>query len=135
MPDSEIVKSVVTSIEEDIRDGLGDALQFVDFQRDLEGSGLAPDDLVATASELVAVPWIYRCVHVGEFLGVPPTYVQLEIRGTTFVRATSTQSANWVYYRYIDFIGVLHQMGVSTTTRPALTPEQYDNWLANRPSS
>jgi hypothetical protein len=128
MPDSEIVAYVLTKIEDDIRSGFKGVLEPIGFNRDLEGADLDEDALVATSEQLVVVPWKYRCAHVGEFLGIPPTYVELELRGTTFVRALSRSESEWDFYRYIDYIGALHQIGVSTGSRPALTAEEYAVW-------
>jgi hypothetical protein len=144
MPDSEIVAKVVNSIEADIRSGFAGALESIGFVRDLDGADLVEDDLVATAEQLVVVPWIYRCAHVGEFLGIPPTYIELELRGTTFVRVEGDSEKEWEFYRYIDYLGALHQIGVSTASRPALTADEYAVWVErsrserpprNRPSS
>ena len=128
MPDSEIVDQVARSIEADIQNGFAGALEPIGFVRDLDGADLDEGDLVATAEQLVVVPWIYRCAHVGEFLGIPPTYIELELRGTTFVRVGSGDESEWEFYRYIDYLGALHQIGVSTASRPALTAEEFAVW-------
>jgi hypothetical protein len=53
-------------------------------------------------------------------LDIEETGVNFELRGTTFVDIREDESY-WVYYRYIDFIGALHQLGVPTVARPVLT--------------
>jgi hypothetical protein len=126
----EIVDSILGTIGPDIQQGFGGSFEFVSFGRDLHGSDLAEEHAVATGDFLVAAPWVYRAQHVGLFLGVPATFMEIELRGTTFVRTSeddpSDQSA-WAYYRYIDYLGALHQLGVTTTTRPALMA---DEWVA-----
>jgi SnoaL-like polyketide cyclase len=83
---------------------------------------------VAVSDAVVAVPWTYDCTHTGIFLGIPPTFIRLQLSGTTFIDPREQNVHNWTYYRYVDFIGALHQLGVQTSVRPALTSEQYLNW-------
>jgi hypothetical protein len=127
-PDDVIIHEALRSVEVDVADGFAGVFSARGFTRDLNGASLDENAVVATTSELVVVPWVYSCTHVGEFLGVPPTYIELELRGTTFVHATGPDPEAWDYYRYIDFVGALQQLGVTTTSRPALTADEYDNW-------
>src|SRR5262245_45785920 len=122
-------------IQDDIKggfDGVLDANGSSAFQFELDEAPLASGDVIATTESVVIAPWVFRCTHSGTFLGVPATFVELELRGTTFVHVNSEESGNWLLYRYIDYLGALHQMGASTVTRPALMPDEYENWLANR---
>ncbi len=131
--DDDIVTRAVDSVRQDVVEGFAAALSPRDhgFQIDLDGSPAV--GAVTTSESMVTVPWAYACVHTGPFLGVPPTYVDVELRGATVVRVEGVQ-AEWSYHRYIDFLGALHQLGVSTSVRPVLTPDQYANWDAHRPS-
>ena len=81
---------------------------------------LDEDQALATADVLVAVPWKYPCTHVGTFMNIEATGLDFDLHGTTFVDVRGP-SDSWTYYRYIDFIGALHQLGVSTDVRPVLT--------------
>jgi len=130
--DDSVIEQALRNIEVDIAEGFDGMLSARGFNRDLNGAELAENAVFATSDHLVVVPWVYRCTHTGDFLGVPPTYVELELRGTTFVHACATDPEEWEYYRYIDFIGALQQLGVTTTSRPALTEEEYGNWLERR---
>jgi hypothetical protein len=100
---------------------------FVDREGNRNG-GLAY--LVGRNEDVVAIPWAYRCTHDGFFLGVAPTYLDIVLRGATFVdtRSGPDDRDNWIYYRYVDYLGALQQIGVTTATRPVVTPEQYDVW-------
>ena len=96
-----------------------------------DGEELNATPPVATSERLVAVPWVYPCTHTGPFLNIPATFVKLDLRGTTIVDIRAAP-ADWSYYRYVDYVGALHQMGVSTAVRPALNEDEYANWLNNR---
>jgi len=129
--DVEIVAKALAGIEDDVRTGFGEMLAPRDpdaFARELHGADLDPEAVFATSEHFVVTPWVYRCTHVREFLGVPPTFVDLDLRGTTFAHACATDSEEWEYYRDVDDGGALHQLGVSTTARPALTPDEFNVW-------
>lgn len=134
-----IVEVAKVAVEEDIRGGFEGVLEAsapTPFAFELEGSALEAKDIAAVSDSLVVVPWVFHCTHVGSFLGVPATFVDLDLRGATFVHVDGTDSNAWLMYRYIDYAGALQQMGVSIVQRPVLSPEQYANWQANQqPSS
>jgi hypothetical protein len=90
-------------------------------------------DFVAASDTFVAVPWVWACVHTGRFLDVQPTYIRFQLHGTTFVHATAPDPDDWTYYRYIDFLCALYNLGISTSVRPALTADEYLAWDAARP--
>ena len=62
-----------------------------------------------------------------ELQGPDRGFVELELRGLTVVQVAG-DSEGWQYSRFVDFLGALHQMGVTTTTRPMLTSERYEAW-------
>jgi hypothetical protein len=97
------------------------------FAVELHDSDLNETEPYARSDVLVAVPWVFHCTHTGPLLGIPATWVDLDLRGTTFVDIRDV-AGNWRYFRYIDFIGALHQIGVSTDTRPALTESEFTNY-------
>jgi hypothetical protein len=132
--DNPTITDALLAIEQDLRRGFDGVLAPREpaFERSLNGvEDMPAEKLVATAEQLVVVPWLYRCTHVGNFLGVPPTYFDLDLRGTTFIDVRGVSDL-WTCYRYIDFIGALHQMGISTTSRPAFTPDQLKVWRSRR---
>ena len=87
------------------------------FAFGLHDSDLDDDLAVATSDNLVVVPWRYPCTHTGTFMDIPATDLDFELRGTTFVDIRGPSNA-WTYYRYIDFIGALHQIGAAYDVRP-----------------
>jgi hypothetical protein len=107
-------------VRRDIEDGFKGALEQrsdAAFAIGLHDSDLQDHLSLATSESLVVVPWVYPCTHEGVFLNIPATFVDLELRGTTFV---DIRQQDWTYYRYIDYIGALHQIGVSTDARPVV---------------
>jgi hypothetical protein len=135
--DQSVIDSARDLVEADIAGGFVGILNAEGpnaFSVELPEATLAFEQ-ITTVSEavVVPVPWRFHCVHRGHFLGIPPTHVELDLRGTTFVLPRGDSTDDWLLYRYIDYLGALHQMGVSAAVRPALTPDQYANWLANQP--
>src|SRR5262245_20475376 len=90
------------------------------FTFGLHDSPLDDATTFGTSDELVVLPWRFPCTHVGTFLDIPPTELDLELRGTTFVDIREDDLTAWRYYRYIDYIGALHQLGVPTVARRVL---------------
>ena len=64
-----------------------------------------------------SVVWEYSAVHTGDFQGIRPTGQEIVVSGVTIVDTSGGEPA---FHRYIDWVGVLAQLGVSTTGRPAL---------------
>jgi hypothetical protein len=104
----------------DVRIDLHDALDLEEGQ------------MYASSDAVVVVPWVYSCAHTGYFLGVPPTRMPLELRGATFVDVRNAERDEWMYHRYVDFLGALNQIGVSVSVRPALTEEQLEQRVPPR---
>ena len=121
-------------IQDDIVGGFDGVLDATGpgFAFELDEAGLASDDVIALSESVVVAPWVFHCTHRDTFLGIPPTFVELELRGTTFVHVNSEDDQKWLLYRYIDFIGALNQMGVSTVARPALMPDEFRVFLTER---
>ncbi|MDQ1508515.1 MAG: SnoaL-like polyketide cyclase [Actinomycetota bacterium] len=114
-------------VRSDVEDGFKEMLSSradAPFAFGLHESDLDDASTFATSEQLVVLPWRYPCTHSGTFLDIPATGVELELRGTTFVDIREDADSYWIYYRYIDFIGALHQIGVPTVARPvASTPD------------
>jgi hypothetical protein len=91
------------------------------FAFGLHESDLNDATAFATSEELVVVPWRYPCTHTGTFLDIPATELDLVLRGTTFVDIRDDAVDAWTYYRYVDYLGALHQLGVPTVARPVVT--------------
>ncbi len=67
-----------------------------------------------------AVVWQYRAVHDGDFLGLTPTGLPLLIEGVTM--ATYGKDG-WQLTRYIDWLSVAGQLGLTLSGRPVLQTE------------
>ena len=100
----------------------------------LHDSTLPWEATIAQSDAVAVVPWTLFCTHVGEFLGVPATHIDLELRGTTFIIPEGQHSTSLQLHRYIDYLGALHQLGAGTTTRPAVSDDEYRNWAAHASS-
>jgi hypothetical protein len=118
--DDDVLAEARRLVQSDIEDGFKGVLtarEEAAFAVGLDESDRNDFDAIATSDTLVVVPWRYPCTHVGTFLDVPKTNEKLELRGTTFVDVRGPSSA-WTYYRYIDFMGALHQLGAAYDVRP-----------------
>jgi hypothetical protein len=80
------------------------------------------DTEVISNKEIFAVPWSYRCRHTGDFHGVFPTGRYLEIQGVTFV---DHRGGDTLLHRYVDWGGVVGQLGISVSGRIPVTEEEY----------
>jgi hypothetical protein len=101
--------------------GLLSARTDAQFAFGLHDSDLDDDTAFATSDQLVVLPWRFPCTHTGTFLDIPATELDLELRGTTFVDIRDDAESTWTYYRYVDYLGALHQLGVPTVARPVVT--------------
>jgi hypothetical protein len=137
-----VIETVKNRVQSDVVSGLASSFTADDgpdamnpaFSITLAGSDdLDEADIVAASDAFVAVPWAYACVHTGRFLDIQPTYIRFQLHGTTFVHAAAPDPDNWTYYRYIDYLCALYNIGVSTSVRPALTADEYLAWDAARP--
>ncbi len=127
---SDVISGLSSSFTADDR---ADAMTPV-FSITLAGpEDLEEGDVVAASESFVAVPWADACVHTGPFLEIQPTYVRFQLHGTTFVHAAAPDPDDWIYYRFIDFLCALYNIGVSTNVRPALTGDEYLAWDEARP--
>ena len=93
---------------------------------ELPGAKIDTQELLVSSNSVAAVPWVFRGRHIDEFLGVCATGILVELRGTTYVDASSDNEADWKYSRYIDYLGALHQLGVTAVSRPAFTPDDFE---------
>ena len=97
-----------SEIDVDIRHGLAPAFDVanIDF----------PFNFIGTM-DLAAVPWVASTVHVGEFEGIAPTGLTVEIRGVTIYDATNPSGAAQ-FSRVIDWSWVYAQLGIVLYARP-----------------
>jgi hypothetical protein len=91
-----------------------------------------PPELVAhlegTEAAVVAVPWVYRCVHVGDFQKLLPTGREIEMHGVTFVNYTQGEE-NPTFHRYVDWLGVVNQLGLEVSWRAPIEEHEYGDRL------
>jgi hypothetical protein len=111
-------------VQYDVEQGFSEMLSSrtdAQFAFGLHDSDLEDETTFATSDQLVVLPWRYPCTHTGTFLDIPPTEIDFELRGTTFVDVRHDAETAWTYYRYVDYLGALHQLGVPTVARPVVT--------------
>jgi hypothetical protein len=65
------------------------------------------------------VAWTYHARHSGVFAGIPPTEREVTVRGATLVDGSEKEP---LFYRYIDWLDVCQQIGLSISGRPAVEP-------------
>jgi hypothetical protein len=119
----DIHEDIIGIVQEDIRAGFdpafgGDASVFnpVDqFHKGPEDADVGPIDNERCA----VVIWTYDGVHSNAFQGIEATNAPVTIEGCSVV--SQDADGNLVYRRYVNWVGLLGQMGV-TFTRPV----QYD---------
>jgi hypothetical protein len=80
------------------------------------------DEEVITNELVAAVPWVYRCRHTGDFNGLFPTGRSLEVKGVTFV---DRREGQLLLHRYVDWEGVIAQLGLSVSWRVPVTEDEY----------
>ena len=96
----------------------------VDLDKGFEGvfsaeSGFVHVDSTEPSPDgTTAVAWQYHAVHDGEFLGLAPTRQSLVIEGVTLA---SQGPDGWQLRRYIDWLGVAAQLGMTLSGRPVVS--------------
>jgi len=124
MPNGEILHVV----QEDVMNGL--RTMFSPDGKPEEAVIVNPnlDDGVLIGNEkLAAVPWIYSCIHDGQFLGMFRTDRRLKIHGVTFV---DNRRGETLMHRYVDWMGVANQLGLEVSTRVPVDQAQYRKVLS-----
>jgi hypothetical protein len=107
----------------DIGKGVGEVFGPFDEAAVTVPEGL--EHLIAdTEGAVVAVPWIYSCRHIGNFKGLLPTDRPIEMHGVTFVNFTEGEDTP-VFHRYIDWLGVVNQLGLEVSWRVPVDEDQY----------
>jgi hypothetical protein len=79
------------------------------------------DSTVPTPDGITAVMWQYHAVHDGDFLGLTPTGQSLVIDGVTIA---SQGQDGWQLRRYIDWMSVAGQLGMTLSGRPVVTSDK-----------
>ena len=117
-------EEILRIVRSDIEQGLGPMFG----PREVQGEAVIvnpdlDDEEESIGSErLTAVPWIYRCLHDGDFEGLFPTGVDLDIHGVTFV---DNRKEELVLFRYVDWMGVATQLGLEVSWRVPVDEVQY----------
>lgn len=99
-----------------LHDPSGEEIRGVDASlENMKGYHAAFSDLEATEElafsdgEHVCSLYTYRGTHDGEFMGLPPTGVEAEVKGVSVDRVEDGKIAeSWVV---VDFLGLLQQVG------------------------
>jgi hypothetical protein len=79
------------------------------------------EDVIGSES-VVAVPWTYYAAHTGDFECLFRTGREVTIEGMTFV---DTRRDETVLHRYVDWIGVVTQLGLEVSWRIPVTEDEY----------
>ena len=116
-------QEALQSVRQDIGKGIGEV--FGPFEEDAVTVPENLEKLIADSQGgVVAVPWIYKCQHIGNFKGLLPTDRKIEMHGVTFVNYTQDE-ANPMFHRYVDWLGVVNQLGLEVSWRVPVDEEQY----------
>jgi hypothetical protein len=67
------------------------------------------------------VAWTYPATHTGTFAGIQPTQRPVMVRGATLVDLSTGEPQ---FYRYIDWLDLCQQIGLSITGRSAIKPSE-----------
>jgi hypothetical protein len=122
----ELVRDDVLAALAEIFEPRGDETEMFGVREELEVEG--EEQEVISNGTLVAVPWVYRCRHTGDFQGLFPTGRDLRIDGVTLVDRSHGEA---LFYRYIDWAGVISQLGLMVSARVPVTEEEYAAGLAH----
>jgi hypothetical protein len=71
--------------------------------------------------EKIWVAWTYQAKHTGSFAGIQPTGRTVTVRGATLV---DWSSGDPLFYRYIDWLDLFQQIGLSMSGRPVVDPAE-----------
>ena len=71
---------------------------------------------------VLAVPWSYNCVHTGDFQCLFPTGREIQIDGVTLA---DYREGDLMLHRYVDWGGVIVQLGLEVSGRIAVTEDEY----------
>jgi len=122
-------EQALESVRKDIGKGIAEV-----FEPNGASPVSVPEELArvleGTEAAVVAVPWVYRCVHTGDFQNLVPTYREIEMHGVTFVNYSQDEN-NPVFHRYVDWLGVVNQLGLEVSWRVPIEEEQYRDRLAD----
>ena len=112
MSDNSRDPEVYDIVEQDLYEGFLGAFSPTDeaYERLV---GTVPD-----AEGPTAVVWRYRAVHDGDFMGLAPTGRELLIEGVT---VATPGPDGWQLARYIDWLSVAGQLGLTLSGRPVVS--------------
>jgi hypothetical protein len=82
------------------------------------------DEELPRNDRIAPLPWIYYCVHDGDFEGLAPTQRKLQIHGVTFVDNRNKERGTQ-YHRLVDWMGVVTQLGLQVSWRTPVDLQQY----------
>ena len=124
-------------VEEDVRIGIGDTFRERPSDEPGQRAFRRPAFDRAEDAPILPVPWIFDCRHAGSPKGTPqsppdafhelfPTGRDLTINGVTVVEMRDGEA---VFHRYVDWIGVLTQLGLTVSQRVLMEEEEYRTGL------
>jgi hypothetical protein len=106
------------AVEADIKGGLESS--FSAREEGFQIVGVRPDDDGTgglTDGQVTAVEWQFDCTHSADFQGLAATELPITIYGVTIAEQVDGQ---WQLRRYIDWLSVTGQLGLSLSWRPVV---------------
>jgi hypothetical protein len=107
-------------VQYDVQEGIGHIFAAEGDHAVAVAKPFAGEERIANA-HIVAVPWTYRCRHAGDFQGLFPTGRELTIEGVTMV---DSRQGKTVLHRYVDWMGVITQLGLDISWRVPVTEDE-----------
>ena len=98
-------------VERDLHEGFDGVFTAVD------DGFVRMDSTVPTRDGPTAVVWQFNAVHDGDFLGLAPTGRTILIDGVT---VATLGPGGWQLARYIDWLSVAGQLGLTLSGRPVV---------------
>ena len=110
-------------VRDDVRVGIGDIFTTDgDFNEAFTVAKSFTEQEVITNGSTFAVPWTYDCRHTGDFQGLFPTNRKLTIEGVTLLDTSGNEP---LLHRYVDWVGVIAQLGIDVSWRVPVTEAEY----------
>jgi hypothetical protein len=110
-------------VRQDLVEGLGKTFAPMEGDDSVAVAKWFADEEVIANERVAAVPWSYRSRHTGDFQGLLPTNRPLLVEGVTFVDRRRDEV---VLHRYVDWAGVIQQLGLDVSWRVPTTEEEYE---------
>ena len=112
-------------VKEDVVEGLKPGFSALDGDADkafVVAEHFRGEEEFIGNDRIAVVPWMYVCVHTGDFLCLFPTGRTLAIKGVTLV---DHRGEDPLLHRHVDWGGVIVQLGLEVSGRIMVNEEEY----------